>query len=274
MREADSRQRARVPGRPPSRGPGSSSGTPVRAGATAVLLLLLACGSSVSEPVSERHPLRVFAAASLADVLEELATDRGELPPFEVHLAGSEVLLRQVAAGAPADVLLLARPLVAAELPEGAEVRVLAGTALVVAGPALPAAGAARPAPRTPAELRGCRLAVADPDLAPAGAYAEAALAAAGLLDAVADTRVVAAHVRDACRWVALGEADAVICYRVDVRALDALVELFAFPDVEVRYGAALTASPPRRESARRWLEGLAARPELLEAHGLIVVAP
>jgi len=274
MREADCRHGARASAGPTSRRPRRLTRARVLAWAL-VGTLLGACGSSDGEPVSVQHPLRVFAAASLGDLLEELAAT-GDSAPFEVHLAGSEVLLRQVRAGAPADLLLMARPIGPDELPPEVEPTELARTALVVAGPTAGStvSSSADAWPTRPGDLPGHRLALADPDLAPAGAYAEQALTASGVLEDCRETSLVAAHVRDACRWVALGEADLVICYRTDVAALESLRECFAFEEVDVRYGAAVLSDPVRRQAAREWLDALRARRTLLGAHGLEVVSP
>ena len=65
------------------------------------LWLCLASASSASDP------LRVFAAASLGGVLE--AVDATECcGKLKITYAGSGALARQIAAGAPVDVVMLA----------------------------------------------------------------------------------------------------------------------------------------------------------------------
>ncbi len=72
----------------------------------AVSLLLGSCGSS-----SDDNELSVFAAASLAEVMDELVAAYTETSPgvnVAVNLAGSTTLKAQIFEGAPADVVLLA----------------------------------------------------------------------------------------------------------------------------------------------------------------------
>jgi molybdate transport system substrate-binding protein len=76
--------------------------------------LLFAVASLLSQPASgadsRREPLVVFAAASLTDVLQQLAplyTQQSNLP-VKLSFAASSALARQIESGARADVFLSA----------------------------------------------------------------------------------------------------------------------------------------------------------------------
>lgn len=94
--------------------------TPAAVAAAVVLLLATACGAAgttdaaapgASTAPGEETRLTVFAAASLRTVFEQIGADFEEAHPgTEVVLsfAGSSTLVSQLAAGAPADVLVTA----------------------------------------------------------------------------------------------------------------------------------------------------------------------
>lgn len=77
-------------------------------------LLLAAClvGASVSGAKADRQSLTIFAAASLREVLDEIATDfeRQSGTGVRVSYGGSGTLAKQIEQGAPADLFLSAHP--------------------------------------------------------------------------------------------------------------------------------------------------------------------
>ena len=191
----------------------------MRASSTLVALLgavLLTCGDpQPAGPV-------VFAAASLADVLPEIAEEfvarGGERPTFS--FAGSGTLARQIEAGAPADLFVTADPAlldasVRAGRVRGEEVVAVASNALVVVTPRdrRLAVGAASDL------ARASRIAMADPETAPAGAAARDWLQRAGVWDAVRPIVVPTLDVRAALAAVATGNARAGLVYATDARA-------------------------------------------------------
>ncbi len=207
-------------------GPWSVAGGWALVGAVWLAASLIAC--SAGEP--ERPEILVLAAASLADAMEEVerAFERDNNVEVSLSYGGSQSLARQIVSGAPADVFvsaggspmdeLSAEGLIAGEPAE------LFGNALVVAtrSPDL--------SPESLAELvgrGGARIAIADPELAPAGRYARQALESAGLWEPSGGSLVFAPDVRAALAYVQSGNVDAAIVYRTDaaatqgVRALD-----------------------------------------------------
>ena len=175
--------------------------------AVAVVLLLAGCADAGAGPV-------VFAAASTGDVVRAVAEPLGAV----VSVSASSVLARQVAQGAPADVLVSADPAWVDWLAgEGVAVldrRVVASGRLVVVG----AAGAA-PAASVASALAGVdRVALADPTHVPAGRYARRALERLGLWDAVEPRVVAAGDVRAALAAVETGAAARAVVYASDAR--------------------------------------------------------
>ena len=168
--------------------------------------------------------MTLFAAASLTDVLSELAGRFRE--PVRTVFAGSGEVVRQVLRGAPADLVALADPLWMDRLAAAGRIRVpsrvvLATNALVVIAPA----------DRAPMEFawRG-RIAIGEPDSVPAGRYARDMMRSMGVWDAAQPRIVTAADVRAVRSFVARGEVDLGVVYVSDT---------LGFGDVRV------VASPP-----------------------------
>jgi molybdate transport system substrate-binding protein len=118
---------------------------------------------------------------------------------------------------------------------------------------------------------------VADPDLAPAGRYAEAWLVRAGVRDVLADRLVPTADVRVALATVVTGHADAAIVYATDAATSDRVRIAYRVPEADVpaiRVVAAVLDGP-RAASARRFVAFLreGAGRAALERHGFDVRA-
>ncbi|AQR63485.1 molybdate ABC transporter substrate-binding protein [Brevundimonas sp. LM2] len=179
------------------------------------LVVLAACAPAA--PGRDRT-VTVFAAASLTDALTEIAADYEREAGTAVVLSFGATggLARQVQAGAPADVIILADPawmdrLQAAER-LGAEPVDLLRNDLVVIAPK----GTDGEGDPFAALGGGDRLAIGDPESVPAGAYARAWLQRSGRWDAVKDRLVFGADVRAVRAFVARGEAALGVVYRSD----------------------------------------------------------
>ena len=220
--------------------------------------------------------LLVFAAASLADALEEIGERFEEEAGTRVAFSfgGSQALAQQVASGAPADVFVAAgrQPLDfldsrgAVDTVEGAVVHnelVVAvredskalGSISDLAGPAVG------------------RVAIADPGLAPAGIYAREALRSLGLWESLRPSLVFGADVRAALAYLESGNVDAALVYATDareapgVKALD-IVPPDSYPSIA--YPAAVLEGSESRDAAigfLRFLKSDAAR-GIFERHG------
>lgn len=150
-------------------------------------------------------------------------------------------MARQVLAGAPADVVVLADADWMDRLAGAGALRLptrldLLTNRLVVIAPS--------DRPATPFAWRG-RIAIGDPDSVPAGRYARQMMQSLGVWDAVADDLVTAADVRAVRAFVARGDVDLGVVYRSDALGFDA-VRIVSMPLEAVQprivYPAALTA--------------------------------
>jgi len=171
-----------------------------------------------------RPAIVVFAAASLADVLQELGADFSKSTGVGVKFsfAASSALARQIESGAPADVFFSADLdwmdyLQAHKLIQPESRRDVLGNQLVLIAPAASTLEL-KIAPQfaLAAALGKGRLATADPDSVPAGRYARAALTTLGVWNAVADRLVRAENVRAALAFVERGEVPLGIVYKTD----------------------------------------------------------
>lgn len=185
-----------------------------------ILAALMVAGfASVQVKADE---ITVFAAASLGDVVNELAADFEHRTGHEVRVvtAASSTLARQIEKGAPADVFISANKAWAAYVSaarEFAKPTALFGNRLVLVS-TTPFDAPPKLA-QLPQLLGGGRLAIGDPAHVPAGQYAQAALEAAGVWNDVKDRLAPAGDVRSALAFVARGAAQFGIVYATDARA-------------------------------------------------------
>ena len=188
---------------------------------------LLGCGSSEED-------LLVFAAASLRDALDEVGEQFQETHGVRVRFSygGSVAMAQQLARGAPADLFLSAGPgpmdvLDRQGLLEpGTRVDLLGNVLVVVAGKE---AGEAPAQPQNLLSPGVRRIAVADPQLAPAGAYAREALQSLGLWASLEPKLVMGADVRTVLAYVESGNADVAVVYASDASIAQDLRVLWAF---------------------------------------------
>jgi len=227
-------------------------------------VLLLALAAPVRLAGADDRPLTVFAAASTAPAMEELARiweDQGN-GPVRCVFASSGVLARQIANGAPADLFLSANTewmswLAGQEMVADASVPLL-GNRLVLIQPAAASTSLALDSSLA-AQLADQHLAIGDPDHVPAGAYARSALESLGLWDDVEPRLVRMADVRAAVLLVERGEAVAGIVYAsdaVDNPRIRVAAEFPATSHKPIVYPAAIVAGG-QVEAARRLLAWL-----------------
>ncbi len=230
---------------------------------TALFAVCLGSAALAAEPP---RAITIFAAASTTDALGQ-AIERFEARSslrVKAVYAASSTLAKQVARGAPADLVLLANPewmdYLVAEGAIAADSRVdLLGNRLAVIAPAEngPTPGNGPLAER----LAAGYLAIGDPAHVPAGVYAKTALTSLGLWESVAGRTLRAANVRAALALVERGEAATGIVYRSDAEAFAGRVRTIAEipPDSHppVIYPLALVSPPsPAGEAFQRFLTG------------------
>ncbi|MGF1502324.1 MAG: molybdate ABC transporter substrate-binding protein [Paracoccaceae bacterium] len=201
-------------------------------------IALLAAVLGLMAAPARSGDLTVFAAASLKDALEEIAdafaAQTGARP--RLSLAGSSAIARQIAQGAPADLVITADAAwmdrLAADgliVPESR--RDLVGNRLVLIASAPVPPVEIWPALDLPGLLGEGRLAMALTEAVPAGIYGKAALTALGLWEGVAPRIAEAENVRAALRLVAAGEAPLGLVYATDARAEPRVRILATFPE-------------------------------------------
>jgi molybdate transport system substrate-binding protein len=206
------------------------------------------------------QPVTVFAAASLRDAVAEIALSYPD--KVTTSFAGSGTLARQIAAGAPVEVVILAHP-DWADWMEGRGL-ILEGTRRDVAGGTLVVVGApdAHPFTDTPDSkeffevLRGGRLAMGQRDGVPAGSYARQWLQSTGLWGPLLPYIAETDNVRAALALVAQGAAPLGIVYASDAAAEPRVRVLYTVPataHAPIRYPAAAVT-----EAGRAFLDHLA----------------
>lgn len=243
-----------------------------------LLLLLLAGGTARAE-----QSVRVFAAASLTNALEEVATQwqRAGHPRPSLAFGATSTLARQIEAGAPADVFVAAdRPWLAYlaqrdRLVPGTRHDLL-GNALVLVAPR----GRGRRVVLQPGfDFAGAfdgKLCLAQPDIVPAGIYARQALTRLGWWRALQGRLVGTDDVRAALAFVERGECSAGIVYATDARRSARIEVLARFPaqlHAPIVYPlAAVRGARPEALAFLRHLRSPAAA-AVFRRHGFIVLA-
>jgi len=255
------------------------------------LAAALTLAANAGAPPAEKTPLRVFAAASLADAFGEIAGEFERARPgthVQLNVAGSQQLAAQIEQGAAADVFASADRQWMDHVVERTRVSgepvVFARNRMVVIVPRTNPAriGRLQDLARPGVKLVLCAEAV------PAGRYGRevlAKLSGADGFDAGFARRVLAnvvseeEDVRSVVGKVQIGEADAGLCYRSDVtRPVSRYVRAFTIPDSVnslASYPVAILVGTPRTELARAFVALVvsAEGQRVLERHGLIPVA-
>lgn len=220
-------------------------------------------GSGAPSPApGDRTTVTVLVAASAVAPVQRLATAfEASHPTVSVRISGgsSTTLVAQVAAGAPADLVLTAGAAALAGLPPSARARptvVVATNMLEIATP-----------PTNPAKIAGLAdltapsvKVVACVPSAPCGAAADTALAKAGVtahfVSREFDARATLAKVR-------LGEVDAAIVYRSDVVGSGGAVHGIPIPaehNVTLAYPLVRLTDSPEATAFASALSGVDAR--------------
>jgi molybdate transport system substrate-binding protein len=200
----------------------------------------------------------VSAAISLKDPLSAIATDwEAAHPGWHVafNLGASGELLRQIQAGAPADVFVSASPdevqaLVNDGHADGSAVVTVAHNRIALIVPA----GGPSAVASWESLADASRIAVGDPDTVPAGRYARTVLQQRNLWDGLQPRLVLAENVSQVLTYVAQGSVQAGLAYVTDA-ASSADVRVVATADGPadplVTYPAVpLEASPHLAEAA------------------------
>lgn len=217
----------------------------------------------------------MFAAASLSDALKEIgdAYEKGGGDRIVFNFAGSGILARQIANGAPGDLFasadaermdLLHRDRL---IDPSTRVSFLSNSLVFVV----------RRERRGAVKLQALqRIAIADPLTVPAGAYAKGYLLNIGMWERLARRMIPTENVRAAMAAVVAGNADGAFVYRTDALTSTAVRIAFEAPRDKVppiTYPFAVTSGAEQPVAARRFLAYLTTKPALdvFRKHGFIV---
>lgn len=248
--------------------------------------MLSICMASTSSAAT----IHVFAAASLGNALEAIATQfQAQSPTTQIRIAsaGSSVLARQIAAGAPADLFISANAQWMQYVLD--QDRVINGTTTLLAENDLvlishhPGAEITLDQETDFRQLLGSqRLAVALTDAVPAGMYAKQALENLGHWGQIRGALAQADNVRAALKLVALGETPYGIVYATDAIAEPHVHYRGTFPSTSharIQYPTALLVTQHAenvQRTAREFYEFLfseSAR-QVLKTQGFRVTEP
>ncbi len=213
--------------------------------------------------------VRVFAAVSLTEALEEIAAayERQTGDDVVFHFGGSSLLARQIEQGAPADLFLSAdearmdalsqRGLVVAST----RTSVLSNTLVIV----VPWDGGMNIT--SPAQLmKAGSIALAEPSTVPAGIYARSWLQKLGLWERIAPKVIPTDNVRAALAAVESGNVDAAIVYKTDARIARHTRIAYEVPRAQgpaISYPFAMLRDAEQRAAAMRLLAYLRSKAAL-----------
>ncbi len=207
--------------------------------------------------------LTVSAASSLTNAFKELGQAYEARHPgsrVALNFAASDVLLRQIEQGAPADVFASAdqramdRAVQSRSVRPGTRVDFVANALVLI----VPAAGGA--AVNSLANLKGeniKRVAYGNPASVPVGRYTQAALERQGLWAAVSAKGVPAQNVRQSLDYVARGEVDAGFVFATDAAVMPGkvkVVETVPTPQ-PITYPIALTMREANQAAAQAFID-------------------
>ena len=219
-----------------------------------------------------QQPIVVSAAISLTDALQEIGKkyESSGGAPVRFNFAASNVLARQVANGAPADIFISADEVQMkyAESAGAIDVstrRTLLTNRLAVVTPL--GKGKAIAGGQDLLDPAVKRIAIGDPAAVPAGAYAKQYLQRQGLWDRLQPKFVALASVRAALAAAESGAADAAVVYESDAAASSKVRLAYVVsgdPQLNIVYPAAITSRSKNRDAALKflsYLQGREARP-------------
>jgi molybdate transport system substrate-binding protein len=229
------------------------------------LALLLVSPSALPAAGEGEPPVLVYAATGLSAALKKIgaAFQKKTGTPVELTFGGSLALSRQILQGARPDVFVpegggVMVPLLRVALVDEDSSFLFANNSLVAAAPATGAAPLASPGEMAGGKFR--RVAIADPDVIPAGIQAKRSLMVLDLWGRMQDRVRVFPDVKGALAAVESGEADLGIFYVTDVKENTRVRTILTLPQSSyepIRYVAALVARPGAPAAARPFLEFL-----------------
>jgi molybdate transport system substrate-binding protein len=215
-------------------------------------------GSSTAAAPAISGDITVFAAASLTESFTQIGKDFEALHPgvkVKFNFAGSSALAQQINQGAPADVFASAAP---------TNMKQVTDTGAITANPvtfvkntleiAVPAGNPAKVSGLADFAKQDLKIALCAEQV-PCGAAAKTVFAAAGITPAP-DT--LEQDVKAVLAKVSLGEVDAALVYKTDVKAAGSKVAGIEFPEsgkAVNAYPIAACAKAPNASGAKAFVD-------------------
>jgi molybdate transport system substrate-binding protein len=224
--------------------------------------------------------VNVYAAASLTDVLKEIAAgyEKENHDKIVFNFAASSMLARQITERAPADIFFSADEVKMDDLQKAGLIlkdtrHDMLSNSLVIVVP-----NDSKLAIASPNDLitKTQKIAIADPRAVPAGIYTKEYLTGLGLWDKLESKTVPTENVRAALAAVESGNVDAGFVYKTDAEISKKVKIAFRVPIEKgpaIRYPAAIVKQTKNRLAAEnflRYLQSDNAR-KLFERYGFIV---
>jgi len=224
--------------------------------------------------------VNVYAAASLTDVMKEIAAnyEKESTDKIVFNFGASSLLARQIIERAPADIFFSADEAKMDDLQKAGMIasetrRDLLSNSLVIVVP-----NDSQLTITSPDELltKVQRIAIANPRAVPAGIYTKQYLSGLGLWDKLESKMVPTENVRAALAAVESGNVDAGFVYKTDANISKKVKIAFSVPvekGPKIRYPIAIVKETKNKGAAEdflRYLESAKAR-TVFERYGFIV---
>ncbi len=230
--------------------------------------LFISCGSSnttdnTSKTNTENKDILVLAAASLTDVITELAnnykTETGTTVTFS--FASSGALQTQIEAGSPADIFFSAAQkqmdaLQEKDLIDTDTRKNLLENKVVLISPTNSNLNIKSFTDMTNANVT--KIGLGEPKSVPVGQYSEEILSNLSILDTVKQKAVYGSDVRNVLSWVRTGEVDCGIVYATDAQIANDINIIAEAPEgthKKVIYPIAIVKSSANKEEAKKFID-------------------
>ena len=230
--------------------------------------LFISCGSSnttdnTSKTNTENKDILVLAAASLTDVITELAnnykTETGTTVTFS--FASSGALQTQIEAGSPADIFFSAAQkqmdaLQEKDLIDTDTRKDLLENKVVLISPTNSNLNIKSFTDMTNANVT--KIGLGEPKSVPVGQYSEEILSNLSILDTVKQKAVYGSDVRNVLSWVRTGEVDCGIVYATDAQIANEINIIAEAPEgthKKVIYPIAIVKSSANKEEAKKFID-------------------
>jgi molybdate transport system substrate-binding protein len=253
--------------------------TRMRITAFSALVLFILAGSQTSARVDE---IVVSAAASLTDVLKEIATGYQSKTKHTVrfNFGSSSGLARQIEEGAPADIFFSADTAQMDVLDKNGRLepgtrKNLLSNQLVLIVPADSKLGISSPKDLLKADVK--KIALAEPSSVPVGVYSSKYLTEEGLWGRMKSKLIPVQDVRATLAAVESGNVEAGFVYKTDAAISKKVKIAYEVPidkGPKITYSLAIVAESKRKNAAREFLNYLQSQPakDAFKKFGFVVL--